>query len=363
MKKKKVFVTLFPLTHNIQLVKDVGMIPYWMHKNHYYDAYVACYDNDKYDYLLSDVIGLKIKFIDKKFKWTFLNELLFLVKFDKIDVLQLYHYSLQRLLLCFLFKLMTFGRGKTYIKLDVNEKVFESNYTGIKKVLNKVLGRFVDIISAETQSITDRLNTENILDHKIEFIPNGFVKNNTESISKKNKIITVGRIGDENKNNKLLLEAVKNIDLKNWTVEFIGPIEKDFESVISKFYKDNVGLKNNVLFTGNISNREVLNKKYAEARVFVLTSRSEGFPLVFLEAISNGCFLVSTNLIAAKEVSNNQKYGRLFQSDNLKELSDILANIIENENSLPQPQDIIKFALNNYYWQKIVHKINNLLMQ
>lgn len=361
MNKKKKFVTIFPSTENIHLIKDVGIIPYLMHKNHHYDSYIASYNNGNYDYLQTDVSGLKVVFLNKIFKNDFLNILMFIVTFKKIDVLQLYHYSFERLILCFLFKLITFGRGKTYIKLDANEKILTTKYSGFKKILNKFFVKFVDLISAETRIITNLLNTDNILDHKVEFIPNGFIKSNNEVSVKKNKFITVGRIGDINKNNKLLLNAIKIINLKDWKVEFIGPIDDTFIPVISQFYEENDHLKDKVLFTGNISDRSALNKIYSEAKVFVLTSRSEGFPLVFLEAISNGCFLVSTNITAAQEVSNNQRYGSLFQSDNVNELAKILQQIIDKELTLISAQEISKFATNNYYWPNIVDKLQKLL--
>lgn len=228
--------------------------------------------------------------------------------------------------------------------------------------MNRVFVKCVDLLSAETQIITDRLNVDNILDKKVEFIPNGFFQEkNTEIFNKRNLFITVGRIGDKNKNNILFLNALKRIDLKDWKVEFIGPIETEFKTTIKQFYEDNSELKEKVYFTGNISDRVTLEKKYADARVFVLTSNSEGFPLVFLEAISNGCYLVSTELIAAKEISNNQEYGSLFRFDDTTGLAKVLEEIIDNKIIMPPPEKITKFANDKYYWPKIVEKIINRL--
>ena len=50
-KDKLNFVTLFPQCQNIHLVKDVGMIPYVMHRDMGYDSYVMCYKNGDYPYL------------------------------------------------------------------------------------------------------------------------------------------------------------------------------------------------------------------------------------------------------------------------------------------------------------------------
>jgi hypothetical protein len=60
------FVTLFPGATNIHLTKDVGMIPFIMHKYYGYDSTLVCYKNDEYDYLETEVKGLKIDFLEKK---------------------------------------------------------------------------------------------------------------------------------------------------------------------------------------------------------------------------------------------------------------------------------------------------------
>ena len=47
---KKRFLTLFPELENVHLMKDVGMIPYIMHKEFGYDSYIASYCSRKLEY-------------------------------------------------------------------------------------------------------------------------------------------------------------------------------------------------------------------------------------------------------------------------------------------------------------------------
>ena len=55
------FVTLFLKTENVHLLKDVGMIPYHLYKDHDLDCSVACYKNsEEYTYADNEVKGLKI---------------------------------------------------------------------------------------------------------------------------------------------------------------------------------------------------------------------------------------------------------------------------------------------------------------
>ena len=62
---KPSFATFFPECENIHLTKDVGMIPYVMHRDMRYDAILISYRNGDYPYLDSEVPGLKMRFMKK----------------------------------------------------------------------------------------------------------------------------------------------------------------------------------------------------------------------------------------------------------------------------------------------------------
>ncbi|WP_242846035.1 hypothetical protein [Clostridium novyi] len=55
-----------PNTKNVNLVKEMGMIPYKLHKKFGYDAKIACYNLDEYTYLNEEVKGLKTRFYRRK---------------------------------------------------------------------------------------------------------------------------------------------------------------------------------------------------------------------------------------------------------------------------------------------------------
>ena len=58
---------LFPRAENSHLIRDVGMIPYTLHKLYGADAAVVTYKNGEYPYLQDEVQGLKLDFIANKF--------------------------------------------------------------------------------------------------------------------------------------------------------------------------------------------------------------------------------------------------------------------------------------------------------
>lgn len=64
--------------------------------------------------------------------------------------------------------------------------------------------------------------------------------------------------------------------------------------------------------------------------IFVLPSRSEGFPLTVIEAMFSGCCVVRTDTGGASEQITTQESGFIFQNENYLELSDILFKLLNN---------------------------------
>ena len=90
------FVTLFTRTENIHLLKDVGLVPYYLHRCFGVDASIATYKNsESYPYLEREVNGLKLEFFPKTKLGKLLDGISYLTKEGKnIDVLNLYHLNL-----------------------------------------------------------------------------------------------------------------------------------------------------------------------------------------------------------------------------------------------------------------------------
>ncbi len=72
---------------------------------------------------------------------------------------------------------------------------------------------------------------------------------------------------------------------------------------IFKQVKD-MGLQNDIVFTGYISNRE-LQMLYQNAFCFVLPSFYEGFGIPILEAMSNNCPVISSFSSSLCEIGGN----------------------------------------------------------
>mgnify|MGYP001527202624 FL=1 len=148
---------------------------------------------------------------------------------------------------------------------------------------------------------------------------------------KENLMITVGRLGTSQKNTEMLLKALEDVDLKEWKFCFIGPIEKDFNSIIEQFYKNYPSKRKQIIFKGKIDNKKELWEWYNKAKIFVSTSRRESYGLVLNEAKRFRNYIISTRTGAAEDLIEQEKYGYFIEQEDNIGLSNILSQIVNKQ--------------------------------
>ncbi|HKG08901.1 MAG TPA: glycosyltransferase [Pedobacter sp.] len=365
----KRFLTLFPAAENVHLIKDVGMLPFMMHQELGYSATLACYNNGHYDYLHTEVKGLNLVFIKRFTGNAFLDGLFFLLRnARRYNILQVYHLTRAAQIWCFFFKFMSFGSAKTYLKLDADDSILTFKPSKWTAAISMALIKYIDLITVENTAYQTFLNEHNTLGRPVEYCPNGFYDDGQRSPvnfqDKVNTILTVGRIGTRQKATEVLLEGFRLFAQtdETWNLEIAGPIAPDFQEYITRFFQDHPKLESRIAFTGVITDRRALWEKYKRAKIFILSSRWEGFPLVFPEAMKAGCFILSTTLPAAIDVVNNNKFGSLFPIDEPEQLGRALTKTAVNENTLEQAcAGIQQYGYANFYWPAICRRLNEFL--
>lgn len=370
MEKRKIrFLTLFPKCKNVHLVKDVGMIPFSLYSICGYDASLACYDTDL-EFIHSEVAGLKLKKIDNKTNNIILDGCIFLWKNAKsIDVLQFYYGgSKSNIFWQFIYKIRN-PKGITYLKLDEDICIlerFDFNRKGIKGALFRRYLRRCDIISAEIKEAAEKIGKAWKL--KIEYIPNGFYKKSgSEHVryeEKQDLICTAGRLGTLPKNTEELLEGFALFANKNkkWDLLLIGSLEGSFRSYVAEYFNRYPDLKDRIEFSGYITERDELNALYARSKIFALTSRWENFSLVYLEALSNGCYIVTSKVGAYKDVTNNGEYGCWYTSGDPEQFAMRLEECCTNEEKLKEKCEAMQdFVYKEFYWPEIAAKLDIII--
>ncbi|WP_066874765.1 glycosyltransferase family 4 protein [Clostridium mediterraneense] len=164
----------------------------------------------------------------------------------------------------------------------------------------------------------------------IDVIPN-ILSFESDYISKQNnnKIISVGRI-DTNKNYIDLIRAFAAIESKysNWSVDIIGD---GTDAEVSKLKKEieKLNLKSKIVilnFTKNIK------EFYLNSDIYVMTSKSEGLPMVLLEAMNCGLPCISYDIkTGPSDIIEDNKNGFLVEELNIEMLQSKLSDLIQNK--------------------------------
>lgn len=359
------FVTLNPRTKNVNLVKDVGLIPYYLHSFFGVDASVVTYQNDaEYPYIDNEVKGLKLEFIKKRFGRQ-IDGMLYVLKHAKeIDVLNVYHLNTASLLAEMAYRVKN-KNGKIYLKLDMSR---EGLRTVLLKDLRGVIKRLdiklADVVSVETREI-QKVLVDNFGD-KIIYITNGCLLPDDEidtDTNSENTILTVANFGTWEKASDTLLEAFnKSAANHDFKLKVIGKVSDDFKPYIDKFFNENPLMKNRVEFLGEIHDRNTLLREYKKAKIFTLPSRQESFGIVLVEAAYEGCYLVTTEAAAAGyDVSDNGRFGSIVKTDDVSDLSDAFTKICTDTSFdfKEHATKISAYAKSVFNWDVIVKELYN----
>ncbi len=366
-KNKPTFVTLLPGIQNIHLIKDVGMIPYILNKYYDYQAKLVAYAGREFPYLENEVKGLQIQYIKNTGNSTLDGYYYLLHNARNIDILQVYHFLPRTFYWIKTYKSFN-PKGKIYLKLDANSTIKNFDYYKDCDATTKNLLSQCDLISVETKELYDYLNQNWPIE--VAYVPNGFHSFNYKDNSyvkyeqKENIICSVGNLGSYAKATEVLMEAFKLAynQIGDWKLKLIGPIDQSFKQYLKNFYKENPQLRNKIIFTGELSDRTALYAEYKKAKIFCLPSRWESFGISLVEAISHGCYIICSDIISANDITNNEKYGDIFQKNDINKLSKLIITNCNNESKLKKLCNHIQdYAYQRFNWIKICKEIDCLL--
>lgn len=151
---------------------------------------------------------------------------------------------------------------------------------------------------------------------------------------KKKYILAAGRLDDWHyKGFDNLLKAWSRIEkhYPDWTLQIAGkaglfhPEREKYLHEITTL----LTLQERVIFLGY---RTDIDNLFREAAIFVLSSRYEGFGLVLIEAMSQGCACIACDYKGRqKEIVRNEREGIVCKpDDNVEELADGLSRLIQD---------------------------------
>ena len=347
-----------------QLLKDCGLIPYLLHKNHGFHSVMVSVEiePDIRDFINKYVPGLEIDYLPEdttKARLEYINrhaadmDLLILYGAYPVYIPVVEHYKRVR------------PDGKIYLATDMN--VAWADRLPHEEPVYKNFIQSCDVLAVNCRALQKYLNAK--WSRPINLIRNGCY--NLENVfsesmftQKENIILTVARIGVPQKQNDVMMVAFAKVanELPDWKLQLVGPMFDGFKSFVEKFFEARPDLRDRVIFTGSIDDKSVLMEQYRRAKVFCLSSNMESSPHVAAEAMFNGCFILISAIDAAPDMTNDGNCGRIFPIGDADALAKTFLEVCrDNKLILDGGRNALNYAREQFDANKVVAKLNYLL--
>lgn len=171
-------------------------------------------------------------------------------------------------------------------------------------------------------------------------------------------IIAVSRLDTVQKDYDTLIKGYK-IAVESGVVEKLyivgdGPNRKEIEEIIEKS-----GLQNKIVLIGKTTNPYIWMKN---SKLFVHSSKYEGFGLVIVEAAILGKAIVSSDCkVGPKEILGNGKYGKIFSVGDYEKLGEELTELLKEKNIKEKYEVVAKERSKDFEASKIMKEYDAII--
>lgn len=352
-KYKMCVIPAYPL-ENVQLLKDRVLLPYVCYRTFGESFRIVTQSTGDYPYLSylegADFVSLPEGQSHMEAAVRYVSE-----HSRDIDLLFLFGAREEYIELTRTYRSLR-PDGLIYLKLDTNidwanaYPLYDTNFSAFLQDC--------DIISCEARRLQSFLYKKWL--RPVEYIPNGVYyplypdADGVRYEGKENIILTVGRLGTAQKNSLLLLYAYALAfpKLKEpWDLFMVGSVTPEFQADYDDFCRRFPPLAPHVHLTGNIVDKQTLHQYYKRAKIFALPSRGEGgSPNVFSEAAIFGCTVLTTEVDAAPDMTDNGRVGKICRStEDFDEFSKNLLSLCNNPDYLARNFHDMRAYLKEYF--------------
>jgi len=308
-----------------------------------------------------DVIPIKTS---NQFDPRIISQVISIVKSRGFDIIHSHEYKSDMVALIAgkYLKVPIITTAHGWITNSLKSKIYIS-------VGKKILPWF-DYVIAVSPKIKEELQRVGVKSSKIKLIYNAIVmedyiydqiQNNylieNYGIPENAKIIgCVGRLSPEKGQLDLLYAANKVLQI-NDQIYFVfvgdGPDRGRLENTASQ-----LGIADNIIFTGHL--RDV-RPVYRDINILALTSYTEGFPNVVLEALCMNRPVLATNVGGTGDIIKNNKTGILVEPGNIDQIVAGLFTLLDNDvDSYRLVQNGRQLVTEQYQFEARVEKVQNL---
>lgn len=278
-----------------------------------------------------------------------------IIKKNKIEIIHAHGTSF---FLAFLVKLIFFS-----VKIIWHDHYGDSEFLNKRpKLILKFTSIFFHGIIAVNEKLVNWAKQE-LYAKNVIYLPNFTAKQiNIEKKTVLNginekRIICLANFREQ-KNHFLLLKVAAKIKLNfpDWTFHLVG---KQFNDLYFENIKKEVklcGLQNNVFIYNSVQDIDFV---LSQANIAILTSKSEGLPVVLLEYGLAKLPVVVTNVGEIGKIISNGENGFLVESENLNDFYNQLKNLILNNQLQIKLGNNLHYTIQTNYTEKAV--LNNYI--
>ena len=195
-----------------------------------------------------------------------------------------------------------------------------------KFVVNKLYDRVTVLTQADQDFIGTRLNNTSVLPNPLAFLP----CEETDIKNKQKIVLAAGRLNAWHvKGFDNLIKAWSTVgdEKEGWKLRIIGG-GKETDLNYLKNLANECNVQDSVEFAGFIADPV---PEYHRASVFILSSRYEGFGMVLIEAMSQGCACIACDYKGRQaEIITNKDEGILCPSDDYKSLGESIKKVLKD---------------------------------
>lgn len=222
----------------------------------------------------------------------------------------------------------------------------------IKYIATRLIDKFIAISDAVRN---DFMKGTSMNGGNIQVIPNGIPLQKfrrKEQSSDSSEIICVARLESEKKGQDILIRALAKLkkDGIECSCKFVG--EGQSRGYLERLVVES-SLGNNIKFLGN---RSDVSELLANAGVFILPSRCEGFGITIIEAMAIGIPVIASNIDGPKEIITHGENGLLFESENEHELAEKIKMMFNADNLRDRLVNNAFLSVHEYSIKKMYNK-------
>ncbi len=226
------------------------------------------------------------------------------------------------------------------------------------RMLRHFTYKFAQYIIVQTKSAAEFFYRFKLLKSRIVIIPNiaRVVPSSYKNRNIKKEIITIGRLSPE-KGHSALIKAFAMISNEynnyNLTIYGEGICRSELENMVM-----DLGLQDRIYLPGTTKDTW---KVLSDASLFILPSKTEGFPNALCEAMAVGLPVVATDCFGSRDIVCHEEDGLLVPIDDINALANAMKRLLNDQELREKLGANAKQVCDRFSEERIYAKWDDLL--